>query len=295
MARAVDLSALKARASAPPRESSPSQPSAGGNVVDVSEETFQAEVLERSHQVPVVLDLWAEWCGPCKQLSPVLEKLAEEGGGSWILAKIDVDANPQIAQALGVQGIPAVKAVFQGQLVAEFTGALPEPDVRKWIGALVEATAGAPPAAGGAASAADEPPPEDPRFTAIEDAVAREDFASAERDLEKLLAAEPGQVEAITMLGQVRMLARLRQHPPDAIARADAGPSDVDAQLAAADLEVAGGNVAAGLNRLIELVRRTAGDDRDRARGRLVELFTAVGEDDPEVAAARRALSAALF
>lgn len=293
MARAVDLSALKARADAPPRRapSAPTDGASGGAVVDVSEATFQAEVLERSLQVPVVLDLWAEWCGPCKQLGPVLEKLAVEGGGSWVLAKIDVDANPQIAQALGVQGIPAVKAVYQGQLVAEFTGALPEPEVRKWIDALVEAAGGAAPPAG----ESEQPPPEDPRFTAIEDAVAREDYASAERDLQKLLAAEPGQPEATMMLGQVRMLGRIAQHTPDAIARADAAPADVTAQLAAADLEVATGNVAAGLRRLVEVVRRTAGDDRNQVRERLIELFTAVGEDDPEVAAARRALSAALF
>src|SRR5918993_1958921 len=140
LAGAVDLSALKARADARERaEAQAAQaqvagdggaPAAPVTVLDVTEATFQAEVLDRSFRTPVILDLWAEWCGPCKQLSPVLERLAAEGGGSWVLAKVDVDANPALAQGLRVQGIPAVKAVWQGQLVAEFSGAIPEEQAR---------------------------------------------------------------------------------------------------------------------------------------------------------------------
>src|SRR3954452_8786021 len=133
MAGAVDLAAVKARSDAAARAQTAPAPSAavpagapGSAVVDVTEATFQAEVLDGSFQVPFVLALWAEWCGPCKQLPPVLERLATEGGGSWVLAKVDVDANPVLAQGLRVQGIPAVKAVWQGQLVAEFSGAIPE-------------------------------------------------------------------------------------------------------------------------------------------------------------------------
>src|SRR4051812_39977652 len=169
LAGAVDLAAVKARneaaaraQAAPPPDATAPVGAPGGAVVDVTEATFQAEVLDRSFQVPVVLDLWAEWCGPCKQLSPVLERLATEDAGSWVLAKVDVDANPALAQGLRVQGIPAVKAVWQGQLVAEFPGAIPEDQARQFVTELVRATTG------GAVSGDEDEAPEidDPRLDA---------------------------------------------------------------------------------------------------------------------------------
>ena len=139
IAGAVDLAAVKARSEAAARaKTAPAgdAPAAGGAfTVDVTEQTFQAEVIDRSMQVPVVVDLWATWCEPCKQLSPVLERLAEAAGGAWVLAKVDIDANPRIRQAFGVQSVPTVVAVVAGQPVDGFSGALPEPDVRKWISA----------------------------------------------------------------------------------------------------------------------------------------------------------------
>src|ERR1700759_3020209 len=112
---------------------------ASGAVIEVTEETFNSQVVERSRTTPVIIDLWAEWCEPCKQLSPVLEKLAGEAAGQWVLAKVDVDANPRLAQALQVQSIPMVVAVIGGQLVDGFLGALPETQVKQWIGQVVPA------------------------------------------------------------------------------------------------------------------------------------------------------------
>ena len=305
LAGAVDLSALRARNEARERaEAQAAQaqsPTAGGpgpaapvTVLDVTEATFQAEVLDRSFRTPVVLDLWAEWCGPCKQLSPVLEKLAAEGGGSWVLAKIDVDTNQAIAQALRVQGIPAVKAVFQGQVLGEFTGALPESQVRQFIDAVVEATGGAV-AAGADGAAAVAPEPEDPRVVAAEDATASGDFDEAARQYRAILAAEPAHERAAEALREVELLRRVTSAAPDAVAKADAAPGDVDLAMAAADVELAEGDVPAAFGRLLAAVRATAGDDRERARTRLVELFAIVGPDDPRVATARRDLSRALY
>lgn len=299
---AVDLSDLKARANqASPQQAGEAAPGGGEQwILDVTEQSFQTDVVERSMQVPVVVDLWATWCGPCKQLSPVLERLAAAGGGSWVLAKVDVDASPRVAQLFGVQSIPTVVAIAGGQPVDAFSGAMPEPQVRQWITGILDALreqmpgiAAAEKAASGPAAPA--PEPEDPRFSAAEAAVQAGDYAQAEAAYQQILASEPGNENAKVALAQVRFLARAESADPSAVATADAHPDDVDAQLAAADVEVARQQVERAFERLVAAVRRLAGADRDRVRVHLVELFELFPPEDPRVATARRALARALF
>ena len=175
--------------------------SASHYVIDVTEQTFNAEVVERSRATPVILDLWAEWCGPCKQLSPVLEKLAGEAAGQWILAKVDVDANPQLSAALQVQSIPMVVAVIGGQLVDGFLGALPEAQVKQWI-AQVVAVAEKMGLSGGATTAQEpaEAQPQEPHaeqampaaYQQARAAMDRGDFDAAAQAFEAELASSPG-------------------------------------------------------------------------------------------------------
>jgi putative thioredoxin len=250
----------------------------------VTEATFQTEVLERSLATPVVIDFWAEWCGPCKQLSPVLEKLAIEGGGAWVLAKVDVDANPRLAQMFRVQGIPMVYAVVGGQPVDAFTGVVPETQLRQWIDGILKA------------SGVEVATPEDPRLNAADEALVTGDLDAAEQAYRKILAESPADEAAEAGLAQVGLLRRVSGVDPQAVAaKARANPDDIDAQTLAADVEVLGGRADEAYKRLIDLVRRSSGDDRDRVRKHLISLFTVAGPDDPAVAAARRALANALF
>ena len=298
MRGAVDLSGLRDRptasrapaspaADAPTPDAVPADRSPGETVtiIDVTEATFQTDVLERSLTTPVVIDFWADWCGPCKQLSPVLEKLAIEGGGSWVLAKIDVDANPRIAQAFRVQGIPMVFAVIGGQPVDAFSGVVPESQLRPWIEAVLKAAGGAMPEVA-----------EDPALVAADDALAEGDFDAAERAYKKILADRPADAAAVAGLAQVGMMRRVDGVDPNvALAAADKAPDDVQAQLLAADLEVLAGLADRAYARLVDLVRRVSGDDRDTVRNHLVSLFAVAAPDDPAVTAARRALANALF
>ncbi|KUN36099.1 co-chaperone YbbN [Streptomyces longwoodensis] len=275
-------------------------------VIDVDEATFERDVLQRSAEVPVVIDFWAEWCQPCKQLSPVLERLAVEYNGRFLLAKIDVDANQMLMQQFGVQGIPAVFAVVAGQALPLFQGAAGEAQIRETLDQLVavaeqrfgltgltvdpEAEPGAQP------DPATQAGPHDGLLEAAVQALDAGDLGGAVQAYKNVLAEDPGNTEAKLGLVQAELLQRVQGLDPQRVRRdAAEKPADPQAQIAAADLDLVGGHVEDAFGRLIDTVARTVGDDRDAVRVRLLELFEVVGADDPRVAAARRALARALF
>jgi putative thioredoxin len=299
IAGAIDLSALKK-----PATPAPSAPptSTSAHVLDVTEATFEAEVLQRSMTVPVLIDFWADWCGPCKQLSPVLERLAEADGGAWVLAKIDVDKNPSLSTQLQIQSIPTVLLALGGRLIQGFTGALPERDVRSFLDQVIAAAqqaglAGAGGAAAGAAPGAPAGPPPEPELLEAEDALSKEDYAAALAAYDALLARKPADPEAVAGKAWAGLLLRTADvHDPAAVlAAAAAAGDDVAAQTAAADVEVLSEQIQPAIDRLVALVRRTEGEDRDAVRLHLLGLLDALDPQDPRVLAGRRSLANALF
>jgi putative thioredoxin len=301
MAGAVDLAAVKARSEAAARAAEAPAPAAGSYVVAVTEATFQAEVLDRSFQLPVLLVLTSPRAPSSASLVASLEPIVTAADGALVLREIDADANQRIAQALQVQGVPAVFAVISGQLIPGFEGVLPDAQIGEFVQAVLQAgreaglTAAAP-AAGPEGEPAPAPEePEDPRFAAAEQALDAGDYTLAAQRYQAILDQEPANQEATLALGQVQLLQRLETLDPTVAERADAAPDDVDAQLGAADLLFAANDIPGALDRLLATVRRAAGDDRERVRKRLLEFFDLLGPDDPRVPAARRDLARALF
>jgi len=272
----------------------------GGYVVDVTEETFQSEVLEASMQHVVVLSLWTPRAPASQTLNDMLARLADEMAGRFLLALVDIDSNPQIAAAIGAQGVPFVLGLLRGQPVPLFQGTVDEVDARRYLDELLKVavangitgtvtprtvTHGTPEDAG-----------EDPRFAAAEEALAAGDLDRAIAEYERVAEANPTDAEAAERLAGARLMRRTRGADPaaarDAAARA---PDDVDAQLLVADLDVLGGHVDDAFDRLLRVIVGTAGEQRDQVRRHLLDLFDVVGHEDPRVATARRRLASALF
>ncbi|MER6634137.1 tetratricopeptide repeat protein [Streptomyces microflavus] len=315
MSGVVDLAAVKAAGEAKAKAEQARAQAArtggagavapGALVIDVDEAGFERDVLQRSAEVPVVIDFWAEWCEPCKQLGPLLERLAVEYNGRFLLAKVDVDANQMLMQQFGIQGIPAVFAVVAGQALPLFQGAAPEAQIRETLDQLIQVgeerfgltgIAVDPDGVRDAAPAEVPAGPYDALLEAAASALDANDFGGAVQAYKNVLTDDPANPEAKLGLAQAELLARVQTMDPQAV-RKDAAdnPGDVDAQVAAADLDLVGGHVEDAFSRLVEAVRRNTGDERNTARLRLLELFEVIGPDDPRVTAARTALARVLF
>ena len=235
--------------------------------IDVTDATFPTEVVERSKQVPVVVDLWAEWCGPCKQLGPILEKVVDETGGKVVLAKVDVDTNQQIATAFQVQGIPAVFALKDGKVVDTFVGAVPEATVREFVARLLP--------------------------TEAESAVQRLVDAGDEASLRQALELEPGNEPAVLALAELLVARRQDGDADEALALLARIP-ETDATRRIAALARVGADtkddVTAELDGLLDQVK-----DDEAARQRYIDLLEVMGPDDPRTSGYRKQLTSRLF
>ncbi|MFI7064735.1 tetratricopeptide repeat protein [Kribbella sp. NPDC050124] len=309
---AIDLSSLRrppapggpAGAPAAPGAAAGAPPAGGASgsyVLNVSEPTFQADVIERSLQVPVVVEFWSPRSPASTALSQMLAKLSTEYAGKFLLARIDIDANPQLAQAVGVQSVPLVIAVLRGQVVPLFQGAPAEAEARQYFDQLLQVAVAngisgrAEPVGPAAESPEEEEPAPNPRYEQAENAVGAGDLDGAIAAYEELLKETPNDAEAKSGLARVQLVKRTQDVPGDVRTRAADNPGDVEAQQLVADVDLMGGHVEDAFNRLITTIQVTAGDERNAVRLHLLELFEVVGADDERVIKARRRLMAALF
>jgi len=281
-----------------------------GDTYETTTETFERDVVEASRRVPVLVDFWAPWCGPCRALTPILEKLAGEYQGRIALAKINTDENPEIAARFGVRGIPNVKAFVDGRLVDEFVGAIPESGVRQFIARIL-------------------PGPSDRLRVEARDAVARGDFDAAEAKLRAALELEPRSTDIGIDLAELlvarqafaaaepfleavpeelrdertqQLAARIAfwkksQDLPDLAAlraRVTADPTALEARRDLADRLVIEQDYRGALDELLEVVRRGEGGQREAAREAMVKVFTLATDQPDMVADYRRQLARAL-
>ncbi|CQA12159.1 thioredoxin 2 [Mycobacteroides abscessus subsp. massiliense] len=294
MSGAVDLSALKQRA----QEPASGEPSAGGEwTVEVTEANLESEVLAQSNRVPVIVLLGSPRSEASAALAATLGDLVAEDRGKWALARVNVDTNPQIAQVFGVQAVPTVVAVAAGRPLTSFTGPQPADQLRRWLDSILDAVAGKLP---DAPVSDDEDTEEavDPALAAARDALDSGDFEAARTAYQGLLdggATGAVAAEATASVRQITFLIRATGQPQDAVLAANAAPGDIDAGLAAADVEVLSQQPDSAFDRLVALVRGTSDDDRAKVRARLLELFELFDPADPAVIAGRRKLANALF
>ncbi|GAB3446207.1 tetratricopeptide repeat protein [Streptomonospora sediminis] len=309
MQSAVDLGARKA---ALDREAKRQAEASSGNVnpyaIDINEENFQQELLERSMNAPVVLAVLQTRSEQSDQVEKALDRLAIEAGGRWAVGKVDVQASPQIAQAMRVQAVPTVAMVIGGQVVPGPGGPATYDQLREWLvqifdglrqqGVLPEDYEGlGEPQEGGEEQEGAGPAGEQTAADVeAQEALQRGDFEAAEAVYAKAVEADPKDEEAKLKLAHIRLVGRVRSLDANARRQAAAdNPEDVQAQIDVADIDLYGGKIEDAFDRLVSTVRRTSGDDRDTARRHLLSLFEVLPPGDPRVAKARRALTSALF
>lgn len=288
-AGAVDLGAVKARAEQQAKDTSEGI----SPVVDVTAANLEAEVLVRSTQVPVVLLLGSARSEASEQVRSVLAELARAAGLRWIFAYADVEQTPELAQAFGIQALPTVVALGQGQPLASFEGEQPREVVEQWIAKIVAALDGRLQGLpeGAREGGEGENATEDPRLTAVAEQLERGEYDAAISALDAILAAEPANEDAKAARDNARLAARLAQADPDAdpVAAADADPQDQDKAFAAADHQIAAGDVEQALDRLIALL-----PNKD-VQARLLELFALFDAGDPRIIAARGKMASRLY
>jgi putative thioredoxin len=290
---AVDLSGLKQRAqqsASPPGPDGRATPATPG-ATEVTEANFEQEVLVRSDEVPVVVVLWSPRSDACVELVETFSGMAAEDDGKWSLATVNVDVAPRVAQIFGVDAVPTVVALAAGQPLSSFQGIQPPDQLRRWVDSLLSATAGKLRGSGGSEQAAEV----DPELAQARQQLEDGDFVAAKASYQAILDANPASAEAKGAIRQIDFLTRATAQRPDAVAVADAAPGDIEAALAAADVEILNQDVSAAFERLTALVRSTTGDERTRVRTRLIELFELFDPADPEVVAGRRNLANALY
>lgn len=292
---AVDLSGLTS--------STPTDAAVGGSyVVEVTEASFES-LAQQSVRYPVVLLLTSGQDTGSAGVQRDLAELVNAADGRLLLGVVDVDADPRIAQALGVQAVPTVIALIGGQMAPLFQGTRDRADISALLDQVMQIAvangltgrATPQPSVASNGNDSDAEVSLDPRFAAADEALQAGDFERAVAEFDKLLKANPRDAEAQAGRAQASLLVRTTDLDPQAVAKADANPDDIDAQFAAADIELIGGSADAAFTRLVGLVSRTTADDRERVRVRLVELFDTLDPSDPAVKKGRRALSMALF
>lgn len=293
---ALDLSALAAARAQSAASStvgnSTNEQTSSAYVVEVTAETFETAVLKQSLTVPVIVDLWATWCQPCKTLSPILENLARDFAGAFILAKVDVDAQQEIAAAFQVQSVPSVFAILAGQVMPLFQGAVTAAQARAAIEMVLAEAAKQgilPDAAGHAVT----PPVSDPRFEAAEAAIESGDWSAAIAAYESLLAAAPA--DPIARIGLLNAQLFARVGDSDLTSLSEIRSTEIPELLLTLDALFLLGEYQEAFALAIEIIRQNSGDERTMVRNRLVEYFEILGADDPVVSKARIDLANALF